>query len=170
MQFQARMQKILISACLIGEPVRYDGRIRPNIDPTLIRWHRQGFLVPFCPEVAGGLPVPRLPAEISSGQAGSGREIRIFSRDGRNVTEAFAAGAQKTLDLCIAEGIRQVIFKDGSPSCGSSYIYDGTFSGRRIPGMGLTAVVLESAGIRVFSEHNFTQAFGSLASADGIKP
>jgi uncharacterized protein YbbK (DUF523 family) len=161
------MKKALISACLIGRPVRYDGRIRCHIDPVLLCWHQQGLLVSFCPEVAGGLPVPRCPAEIQGGQALKvlREAARIFTRDGQDVTQAFAAGAQMALDRCRAEGIRQAILKDGSPSCGSTYIYDGTFCGCRVPGMGLTAAVLQSAGIHVVNEHNLAKVLGATKKA-----
>lgn len=148
------MEKILISACLLGERVRYDGRDAANTHPRLHVWQREGRLIALCPEVAGGLPVPRAPAEIMAGDAGAVLTgiHRIMNIHGHDVTDAFLRGARVALQTARAHRIRVAILKDGSPSCGSARIYDGTFSGRRIAGQGLTARLLEQNGVRVFSE------------------
>ena len=149
------MQKILISACLLGENVRYDAKKCKNGSKIIEKWQKSGRVIPLCPEVAGGLPVPRLPAEIQA----DGRIINIERED---VTEAFNQGAQRALDLCREHDIAIAILKEGSPSCGSSRINDGDFSGNKIPGVGITARLLRDNGIRVFSEYELEQAAALL--------
>jgi len=112
-------------------------------------------LVVFCPEISSGLPIPRAPAEII---AGNGIDVLVGSssvvgNDGIDVTEQFVAGAHNTLKLCQQQQIKYAILAEGSPSCGSSKIYDGTFSGNKIDGSGVTSALLESEGIKVFSQH-----------------
>ncbi|GAA4504487.1 DUF523 domain-containing protein [Pseudaeromonas paramecii] len=138
------MKKILVSACLLGQPVRYDGQGKGLTDPRLARWQAQGRLVSVCPELAGGLPVPRAPAER--------QEARVVTVQGEDVTAAFACGAQAALQLCQAQGIRLALLKEGSPSCGSQQIYDGTFAGQRVAGEGVTAALLRAHGIQVYAE------------------
>jgi len=145
------MQKILVSACLLGEKVRYDGGDCAQNSNILARWQAEGRLVALCPEVAGGLPVPRPPAEIQA----DGRIINIENED---VTTAFEQGANRALELCRQHHIRIAILKEGSPSCGSSLINDGSFSHNKISGQGVTTRLLEANGIRVFSEHEVDQA------------
>jgi uncharacterized protein YbbK (DUF523 family) len=140
------MQRILISACLLGQRVRYDGGDSRQSSEILARWQDEGRLIPLCPEVAGGLPVPRLPAEIQA----DGRVINVEQVD---VTEAFASGAQKALELCRAHQIRIAILKEGSPSCGSSMINNGEFNRTKISGQGVTTRMLRDNGVDVFSEH-----------------
>jgi uncharacterized protein YbbK (DUF523 family) len=145
------MNKILISGCLLGELVRYDGKSKPITNPMIKQWYQQGRLVSVCPEVAGGLPIPRPPAERQpNGQ--------IMTRQGINVTEKFNAGAQKALDLCKQHNIKVAILKQGSPSCGSSTIYDGSFSATKIAGEGKTCQLLRQHGIHVFCENTLEQA------------
>jgi len=163
------MRKVLISACLIGERIRYDGQAKTCNDAILKQWLAQGRVVSICPEVAGRLPVPRQPAEISGGR---GQDVlngcaQVMSREGEEVTEAFIAGARFTGDLVQTKCVVLAVLKDGSPSCGSNYIYDGTFSGRRIPGSGISAALLKQQGIRVFSENEIEKAAGYLRSSDG---
>jgi len=144
------MQKILISACLLGEHVRYDGGNCLQQSQLLWKWQEEGRLVALCPEVAGGLPVPRPPAEIQP-------DGRIITIEEREVTAAFRLGAEKALQLCKAHGITVAILKEGSPSCGSSKINDGTFSSTKVAGSGVTAQLLRENGIRVFSELELDQ-------------
>ncbi len=139
------MEKILISACLLGEPVRYDGAGKRIQDPRLDIWRSEGRLVPICPELAGGLSVPRLPAER--------RETTIVDKSGADVLASYEAGAQTALKLAQAQNCRLALLKENSPSCGSSNIYDGTFTGRTIEGEGLTTEILRANGIEVFSEN-----------------
>nr|WP_245427292.1 DUF523 domain-containing protein [Pleomorphomonas carboxyditropha] len=148
------MDRILISACLIGRPVRYDGAGKLLADPRVDRWQTEGRLVPLCPELLGGLPVPRPPAEIVGG---SGADVlagraRVMTATGEDVTAAFVAGAEAALDLARRGGCAYALLIDRSPSCGSLDIYDGSFSGRRIGGAGVTAVLLAAHGLSVFAD------------------
>ncbi|RMI12720.1 MAG: DUF523 domain-containing protein [Calditrichaeota bacterium] len=162
------MEKILISACLVGELVRYNAERLPVPHPLLQRWHREGRLVPVCPEVDGGLPVPRPPAEIVGG---AGEEVlagtaRVLTAEGKDVSPAFLFGAHHALRVAREQGIKLAILKERSPSCGSHEIYDGTFSGARKPGRGVTAALLERHGIRVFSEEEIEAAGEYLAALE----
>lgn len=146
--------KILVSACLLGEPVRYDGRGKAARHPALARWLAEGRLVPICPELAGGLPVPRPPAEIARGE---GRDViagtaRVIEPDGRDVTDIYLEGARRALAAARSHGCRYAILTDESPSCGSIRIHDGGFAGRTRPGAGVTAEMFRATGIRVFAQ------------------
>lgn len=142
------MIKIVVSACLLGAPVRYDGRDKKSSHPILERWIEEGRVISVCPEMLGGLGTPRPPAEI--------RGERVFTRDGHDVTDAFKAGAAAT--LAAADGVRIAVLKEGSPSCGSSAIGDGTFSKTRVAGQGVTTALLRERGIMVFSEEEWEAA------------
>lgn len=139
---------VAVSACLCGVPCRYDGSdARSDAFASL-----QGIL-PVCPEMLGGLATPRLPAEI---QSGSGEDVllgkaRVLCSDAGDVTAAFIRGAEETLKLCRMHGIKRAILKANSPSCGCGYVYDGTFSGRKQAGNGVTAALLLENGIAVTS-------------------
>jgi uncharacterized protein YbbK (DUF523 family) len=160
--------KVLISSCLLGERVRYHGGDALIPSPVLARWKAEGRLVSACPETAGGLPVPRSPAEIVGGDGSSvlGGGAYVGDLTGSDVTPAFVDGARVTLELARANGVRLAILKDGSPSCGSTYIYDGTFRGQRGPGQGVTAAMLSQAGIRVFSDLQVAEAAAFLESLE----
>ena len=138
----------------MGGLFRYDGK-QKKLDHGLVRkWETQGRLVPFCPEVAGGLKIPRPPAQIVNGD---GRDVlekkaRVQTATGGDVTRAFVTGAMAALELTWEHGIRLAILKAKSPSCGSDFIYDGTFEGRLVPGMGVTTAVLRKNGVIIFSE------------------
>ncbi len=146
--------KILISACLLGHAVRYDGKGKPLAHPAIERWKQEGRLVTICPEMAGGMAVPRPPAEIENGASGldvlEGR-ARVIEITGGDVTSQFIDGAQKALAFAKDHGCAYALLIDGSPSCGSVAIYDGSFSGRKQEGNGVTAALLAQAGIAVFS-------------------
>lgn len=137
---------ILASACLCGEACRYDGRSAPH--PLLMELHARGLAVPVCPEVLGGLSVPREPCER--------RGSRIVDRTGRDLTGAFARGAAMVLAIAREKGITRAVLKEGSPSCGVCVVYDGTFSSRRVPGQGVTAALLRENGLVVVSGENFS--------------
>jgi uncharacterized protein YbbK (DUF523 family) len=149
------VERILVSSCLVGRPVRYDGAAKPLDADLFERWRREGRLVPFCPEVSGGLAVPRPPAEIvdGDGKAVLDGTARIRATTGEDVTAEFLHGARQALAAARRSGARIALLKEGSPSCGSHRIYDGTFTGTRIPGEGVTAALLEREGIQVFSEN-----------------
>jgi uncharacterized protein YbbK (DUF523 family) len=163
-----KMNKILVSACLIGENVRYNGRVKVDESSWLKDWELQGRLVPFCPEVAGGLPVPRPCSEISGydGRTVLYEDARVMNIKGKDVTQWFLTGAQKALELARLHNIKLAVLKDGSPSCGSTYIYDGSFSGIKKPGKGITTVLLEENTIRVFSEREILEAVEYLKTLD----
>jgi uncharacterized protein YbbK (DUF523 family) len=145
------MGKVLISACLMGENVRFDGKNSHKRSEIIAKWQECEVLVVLCPEVTGGLSVPRLPAEIQP----DGRIINIEKED---VTDAFEKGAQKALALCKENNIHVAILKEGSPSCGSLCINNGAFDRTKIPGQGMTTQLLEANGIRVFSEERVEEA------------
>ena len=134
--------KLLISACLLGLPCRYDGKSKyyENI-PMLINKFE---LVPFCPECYGGLPTPREPAEIVNKS--------VITQSGISVTEQYESGASQALFLCKKLGITQALLKEKSPSCGKGIIYDGTFSKTVAHGNGITAQTLMDNGITVYGE------------------
>jgi uncharacterized protein YbbK (DUF523 family) len=164
-----RPEKILVSACLLGERVRHDAGHKASEHAALQRWAAEGRLVPVCPEVAGGLPVPRPPAEIQGpggGPAVLAGMAPIHTKHGQDVTAAFLAGARVALATAERHGIRIAILKENSPSCGSRRIHDGSFSGTRIPGMGVTAAMLRAAGIEVFPETEIDAAAARLAELE----
>ena len=154
------MFKILVSACLMGEMVRYDGSDNLVEHQLLNDWKVQGRLLNFCPEFAAGLGVPRAPAEIDHGNGSRviNQQSLVVDINGQDVTQEFILGAQKTLELAITEQVKIAILKDNSPSCGSSYIYDGSYSGLKIRGQGVTTALLEQHGIHVFSENGIQAA------------
>jgi uncharacterized protein YbbK (DUF523 family) len=161
-------EKILVSACLLGERVRYDGGDKASPHPALQRWAAEGRLVPVCPEVAGGLSIPRPPAEIQGpgGVAVLAGTAPIRTVHGQDVTTAFVAGARAALAAAEHHGIRIAILKENSPSCGSSYIHDGSFAGVRVAGMGTTTALLRAAGIEVFPETAIDEAAARLAELE----
>ncbi len=166
------MIRILVSACLLGEHVRYDGGHAACNSRLLARWRSEGRLVSFCPEVAGGLPVPRRAAEIAGGDGSAVMTgiARVLDASGRSLTEHFLSGARKGLETAIQNGLRVAILKDGSPSCGSTFVYDGTFSGVRRPGQGVTVALLSEAGIRVFGESEIEAAAAYVAALEDSEP
>lgn len=166
------MHRILISACLIGRPVRYDGAGKPLADPRIADWLAEGRLVPLCPEMLGGLPVPRPPAEIVGGDGDdvlAGRAT-VVTATGEDVTAAFLAGAVAALDLARREGCGQALLIDRSPSCGSLSIYDGSFSGQRVPGAGVVAALLAASGIAVYADHQLDRLAAVIAAGERGEP
>ncbi len=157
------MDKILVSRCLLGHAVRYDGGAHGPI-ALLLQWQAEGRVVALCPELAGGLPTPRPPAEIPGGQGAAVLDglLAVRTVDGEDVGAAFLAGAQAALALVRQHGIRVAVLKARSPSCGNLENYDGSFSGRRVPGEGVTAALLRRAGVRVFNEEQLEEATRAL--------
>ena len=150
------MESILVSACLLGEPVRYNGDHKRCDHPLLQRWLREGRVVAVCPEVAGGLPVPRPPAEIAGGAGGCAvlqEAARVLDATGRDVSASFREGAEQALRQARSRHIRIAVLKEGSPSCGTGYTYDGSFTGTRVSQPGVCSARLQEAGVRVFSEN-----------------
>lgn len=161
------MQKILVSRCLLGQRVRYDGGAHGPFS-LLERWQAQGRVVPLCPEVAGGLPTPRAPAEIAGGQGAhvlDGR-IPVLTVEGEDVSAAFIAGAEQALALVAQHGIHIALLKARSPSCGNRENYDGTFSGTKVAGEGVTAAALRRLGVQVFSEEELPAAEAALLALE----
>ena len=136
------MKNILVSACLLGIPCRYDGKSKPCEAVTALS--EKYNLIPVCPEVDGGLPTPRTPSE----RIGD----RVMMRDGRDVTDNYKRGAIHALMLCKEHNITTAILKERSPSCGRGKIYDGTFCGKLTDRDGVTAELLLKSGIRVLGE------------------
>ncbi len=141
--------KIMVSACLIGDNTKYNGKNNQN--KRLITFLKDYEIISVCPEVMGGLTIPRNPSEI--------KEEKVINNLGCDVTENFNKGALKTLELALQHEIKVAILKDGSPSCGSKMIYDGTFTNNKIMGMGITAKLLEKNGIKVLNENNYQEYF-----------
>lgn len=136
---------MIVSACLLGHPCRYDGRSKP-CEAVIKLAHRSDVeIIEVCPEELGGLPTPRVPSEIAEG--------RVITKDGRDVTCFFKDGAKKVLRIAKENSCEYAILKSLSPSCSSCGIYDGSFSGKVIDGMGITAKLLCENGIKVISEN-----------------
>ena len=149
---------ILVSACLLGHKVKYDGG--ENGQPLLLRYAALGQFLPVCPESAAKLPVPRPPVEI---QAGTGADVwagRAVVRDaeGTDRTSAFRCGAENVLAAAERCQARIAILKENSPSCGVHHVYDGTFGRRKIDGQGVAAAWLAKRGLRLYSEKDLTEA------------
>ncbi|MGW0447019.1 DUF523 domain-containing protein, partial [Streptosporangium sandarakinum] len=170
------MERILVSACLMGRRVRYDGAAKTSDDALLAAWRKEGRLIPFCPEVSGGLPVPRPAAEIEGGAGGAAvldGAARVLTAAGADVTGAFLAGAHAALEAARASGVRLAILKEASPSCGSLVVHDGAFGGGRVPGDGVTTALLLRHGIAVFGEDRIAEAglrLRELERAAGLHP
>jgi len=140
----------LISACLLGINCRYNGTSsRIEALESLID---SGRLIPICPEVLGGLDTPREGCEIIAQANGS---LKILSQRGLDCTSEFKNGAQRVLEMAKVCQIDKVILKANSPSCGSGYIYDGTFSGKLTEGYGVTSKLLIENDIKVYNETNW---------------
>jgi len=145
----------IISACLCGINCKYNGKNNYNriFQDMLIKEQ----VIPICPEQLGGLPTPRPPCEI---KGGSGEEVlsgkaRVINHEGCDLSDAFVKGAEETLKLALAQGIKEAILQSRSPSCGCGFIYDGTFSSQLIKGDGVTTALLRRHGIRVISEAEY---------------
>ncbi len=137
-----KQEAILVSACLLGTPCRYDGNRKPNAAVRALGERYR--LIPVCPEVMGGLPTPRLPSE----RVGD----RVLRSDGVDVTAEYCRGAESVLNIALCEGCHIAILKERSPACGCGRIYDGSFSGILIPGNGVAADLLLKAGLWVAGE------------------
>ena len=144
------MEKILISACMLGISCRYDGKSKLAVTDGELRALNEKYqLVPFCPEIYGGLPTPRVPSERVGDE--------VYMKDGTRVTDNFKKGASEALKLCCDLGIRKAILKAKSPSCGKGEIYDGSFEGRLTSGDGVCAEFLMKNGIAVYTENEILE-------------
>ena len=155
----AKSEIYLVSACLLGVPCAYDGQGR-LVEP-LLALTTLGYVAPICPEVAGGLPIPRPPAEIVGGDGADvldGR-ARVVTVAGEDVTAAYVRGAERALAATARHGITVAILKQRSPSCGSTHIHDGTHSGTLKAGQGVTTALLRRHGVAVWSESDLSRVF-----------
>ncbi|RDY24132.1 DUF523 domain-containing protein [Romboutsia maritimum] len=143
---------ILVSACLLGINCKYNGD-NNNSDKVREYLKDKQYIV-VCPEQLGGLTTPRNPSEIEKldGNAVLKDRSRVMTNENIDTTEQFLRGANETLKIAQLYGCREAILKESSPSCGSNCIHDGTFSGRKISGVGVTTALLKSKGIKVISE------------------
>ena len=146
---------ILVSACLAGFDVKYNAS--HNLNEKIKKWFDEKKAIPICPEVLGGLSIPREPAEIVGGE---GEDVldghaKVITNNGIDVTEQFMKGANETLKIALDLNATMVILKERSPSCGSSMIYSGEFNGNKKKGNGVTAALLKRNGIQVLSEEDF---------------
>lgn len=138
--------KILVSACLLGENCKYNGK--NNYSECVMAYVTGHEVIPVCPEVLGGLPIPRDPAEIVNGV--------VTDCKGVSVDRQFRNGAEKALRIAEENGIDLAILQSRSPSCGVNQIYDGSFTGRLIPGQGVFAELLQQHGYRVLDCEELT--------------
>lgn len=155
------MQKILISGCLMGQKVRYHGNDAPCSHKAIDKWQREDRIVAICPEVFAGLSVPRPSCEIQGeggGPAVLAGKAKVVTHTGLDKTDAFISGANKALEIVKSQNIKIAILKSSSPSCGNNTIYDGSYSGKKIPGMGVTAALLAEYGVTVFNENQIDLA------------
>ncbi len=136
------MKKILVSACLLGINCKYNGK--NNMNEFVLSLNKDYKLIPFCPEMDGGLPCPRNPSEIIND--------KIINNIGIDVTSNYNLGAKKALVLAKNNNPLLIISKEKSPSCGVNYIYDGTFTSKLINGEGITTRLLKDNGYKVISE------------------
>lgn len=160
--------KVLVSACLMGFKVRYDGREKSHTAAALTQLQAQGRLVIHCPELAAGLPTPRLPAELSGGGGDAallGRAAMVES-DGKDVTEPYLLAAWLALQTALENDCLFALLTDGSPTCGSQKIYDGRFVGNTRQGQGVAAALLRQHGIEVFADHQIPLLLSRLEVVD----
>ena len=136
------MEKIAVSACLLGHNCKYNGG--NNYCEKVVNLKNYYKIITICPESFGGLPIPRMPSEIRNG--------KVYSKEGVDVTDYFIKGTNKTIEIIEKENIKYAILKANSPSCGVKHIYDGTFTGTKIEGMGVCAKVLKEKGLTLFDE------------------
>ncbi|MCF6776617.1 DUF523 domain-containing protein [Thiotrichales bacterium 19X7-9] len=151
-------EKLLISSCLMGNKVRYDGS--GQLIDQLKQLKDRFDLIVICPEVAGGMSTPRAAAEIILDLKDQIPVIK--DNQGKDVTDYFQKGAQKALALCQKHKIKYALLKERSPSCGSNFIYDGSFQGKVIKGDGITARLLKNHGIKVYSEETINQLLKNI--------
>lgn len=148
------MEKIIVSKCLLGSPCRYDGLSKPCNE--VVALGKKYELVPICPEVMGGLPTPRIPAEIKNGE--------VIRKDGVNVTASYKKGAEMSLKIANENGCKIAILKSKSPSCGCGLIYDGTHSKVLIEGNGVTADLFLKNHIKVINESEINKLYENYSN------
>jgi uncharacterized protein YbbK (DUF523 family) len=159
--------RLLVSACLLGQRVRYDGQAKPFAQALLDQWLAERRVVALCPEVAAGFKVPRPPAEIAAGCGGAdvlaGRAT-VSENTGNDVTRTFLDAARIAVETARREACALALLTDGSPACGSSYIYSGQHDGSRRPGQGVVAAALRQIGVEVFAQGDFAALTDRMAA------
>ncbi len=141
------MEKLLISACLLGVNCKYNGK--NNYNELVTKLKEKYELIPICPEVMGGLSIPRDPSEIIGD--------KVISNKGLDVTKEYQMGANMSLNTALKLNVKKALLKDGSPSCGKNYIYDGTFTKTKIDGMGITTRLFVENDILIYTENNIEE-------------
>ena len=136
------MEKILVSACLLGINCKYDGENNKN--DKVIEYIKGKEVIPICPEIMGGLPTPRIPSEI--------KDNKVITKENKDVTNSFYKGAEEVLYLAKLLNVKKALLKAKSPSCGVGEIYDGTFTHTKIKGDGITTRLLKENNIEVITE------------------
>ncbi|MEV7972628.1 DUF523 domain-containing protein [Cellulomonas sp. NPDC089187] len=166
------MLPVFASGCLGLARLRWDGRSVPIDDPIWSRWQAEGRLVQFCPEVAAGLPIPREPAEIVGGTAADVLDgtARVLGRTGTDLTDAFLRAAELGVQQIRQHRPALAVLVDRSPSCGSTTVYDGTFTGTRVPGRGLSAELLVREGVPLFTPATLADAADLVQRAETASP
>jgi len=153
--------KIIVSSCLMGKFVRYNGTTYWSTHPILELLKKKVEIIDFCPEVEGGLPTPRKAAEIRGGDGFDVllKNAQVLTNTQKNITKNFIDGAKKLRTICEKYNIGFVIFKEGSPACGVNRIYDGTFTHTSKTGTGVAAALLKKLKIPLFSEDEIEEAY-----------
>ena len=149
--------KIMVSACLAGENCKYNGG--NNRNEKALQLMAENEVITVCPEQMGGLPTPRVPSEI--------KDSVVTTKDGRIVDVEFRTGAAKCLEIAMREQPDLIILQSRSPSCGVKEIYDGTFSGKKIPGRGIFAELAVQAGFRVMDAEDLPAVFSAVTACGG---
>jgi len=144
--------RVMVSQCLLGIRCRYDGACAAK-EAVSAAACAEGW-IPVCPEILGGMTTPRLPAE----RVGD----RVVNSAGDDVTDHFRRGADEALKLAELYGVKYALLKERSPSCGAGMIYDGTFSGSKVAGDGVTTALFKEAGIEVFGESRLQELLDRL--------
>jgi len=166
------MKRLLVSACLLGQPVRYDGESNENkvnqLAEQLRQWQQEGRIITVCPEVAGGLITPRPAAEI---KGGDGHDVldgkaKVVTNQGNDVSAEFIAGAQQALLLAQKHHANAALLAARSPSCGTGQIYNGEFKREVVNGDGVTVALLQRHGIQCFSPDSHAQLINWMKQPD----
>lgn len=138
-----KKEKILVSACLLGINCKYDGNNNKN--DKVLEYLKDKEVIPICPEIYGGLQTPRTPSEIVGD--------KVMTKEKTDVTKEYLKGAEETLKIAKLFNVKKALLKAKSPSCGNNEIYDGSFTGIKIKGMGITARLLKENGIEILNEN-----------------
>ncbi len=143
------MEKVLVSACLVGNNCKYNGGNNKN--EKIIEYLKDKEVILVCPEVMGGMDTPRLKSEILVNE----KDLKVINEKGEDVTSYFTKGAQIALNRAIANNVKVAILKEKSPSCGVKQIYNGKFDGTKVDGNGVFTRLLLEKGIKVLTEEDF---------------